>query len=259
MGWVFLWLSLAAVTQIWLCFRVARSSVLLAVGTFFLGGIAAAYTLFKERDDPETNVTVPFIANLACSLLLVISGWQVIKTTMLEEADVDEAPVVAQADGPDAPTLSAAMPMAARVETPASAQAPAPTPEPTPVPRSTAALDSVDAYSAELHRIGIEHAVTRKPATAKLPAGVVDSAQVDVQALTSGPNATGGPTLSVTLFRCHSTPACRDVAGSYMHQSARRARVVQNGATLLVLPVAGGGELDGLQANMVGAFRKLSL
>lgn len=49
MGWVFLWLALAAITQIWLCFRVARSSVALAVGTFFLGGIAAAYTLFKER------------------------------------------------------------------------------------------------------------------------------------------------------------------------------------------------------------------
>jgi hypothetical protein len=116
MGWVFLWLSLAAITQIWLCFRVARSSVAHAVGTFFLGGIAAAYTLFKERDDPETNVTVPFIANLVFSLLFVISD-----------------------------------------------------------------------------------------------------------------------------------------------QSARKARVVQNGAMPLVLPVAGGGALDELQANMVGAFRKLSL
>jgi hypothetical protein len=257
MGWVFLWLSLAAITQIWLCFRVARSSVALAVGTFFLGGIAAAYTLFKERDDPETNVTVPFIANLVCCLLLVISGWQVIKATMLEEADVDEAPVVAQANGLDAPTLPAAMPMAARVETPASV--PTPTPDPTPAPRSTAPLDSVDAYSAELQRIGIAHAVTRRPATVKLPAGVVDSALVDVQAPTSGASQTGSPKLSATLFRCHSTPACRDVAGVYMHQSARGARVVQNGATLLVLPVAGGGELDGLQANMVGAFRKLSL
>lgn len=257
MGWVFLWLALAAITQIWLCFRVARSSVGLAVGTFFLGGIAAAYTLFKERDDPETNVTVPFIANLVFSLLFVISGWQVIKTTMLEQADLEDEPAVSQADERNAPTVPAAMPMAARVETPASA--PAPAPEPTPVPQSTAALDSVDAYSAELQRIGIAHAVTRKPATVKLPVGVVDSALVDVQAVASGASEAGSPKLSATLFRCHSTPACRDVAGTYMHQSARRARVVQNGATLLVLPVAGGGELDGLQANMVGAFRKLSL
>ncbi|WP_460508212.1 hypothetical protein [Hydrogenophaga soli] len=225
------------------------------MGTFFLGGIAAAYTLFKERDDPETNVTVPFIANLVFSLLLVISGWQVIKTTMLEQADLEDEPAVSQADERNVPTVPAAMPMAARVETPALA----PAPEPTPAPQNTAALDSVDAYSAELQRIGIAHAVTRKPATVKLPVGVVDAAQVDVQASTSGASEASSPKLSATLFRCHSMPACRDVAGTYMHQSARKARVVQNGATLLVLPVAAGGELDGLQANMVGAFRKLSL
>lgn len=219
------------------------------------------YTLFKERDDPETNVTVPFIANLVFSLLFVISGWQVIKTTMLEQADLEDEPAVSQADERNVPTVPAAMPMAARVETPAStpAPAPAPAPEPTPAPQNTAALDSVDAYSAELQRIGIAHAVTRKPATVKLPVGVLDAAQVDVQASTSGASEAGSPKLSATLFRCHSMPACRDVAGTYMHQSARKARVVQNGATLLVLPVAAGGELDGLQANMVGAFRKLSL
>ena len=41
MGWIFLWLALALATQLWLCFRVARSSIALAIATFFLGSIAA--------------------------------------------------------------------------------------------------------------------------------------------------------------------------------------------------------------------------
>jgi hypothetical protein len=43
MGLVLLLLGLAFGTQIWLCFRVGRSSVALAVATFFIGFPAALY------------------------------------------------------------------------------------------------------------------------------------------------------------------------------------------------------------------------
>jgi len=247
MGWIFLWLALALATQLWLCFRVARSSVLLAVGTFFLGSPAAAYTLFKERGEPETSVTTPFIANLVFTLLLIVSSWQLVKTAMLEQADPVEISAVSQAYEANEPMPHVAMPMAAGAAGEASAPAPV---------QSAAPLDTVDAFSAELRNLGITHTVTRTPAKAKLPGGVVESAQIDTVAAASVTNASGGAGLSVTLFRCNSTAACRNAAGAYMHQSTPRARVLQNGATLLVLPVAG-GEFDGLFAKLAGAFRKL--
>jgi hypothetical protein len=43
MGLVLLLLGLAFGTQIWLCFRVGRSSVALAVATFFIGFPAALH------------------------------------------------------------------------------------------------------------------------------------------------------------------------------------------------------------------------
>jgi len=95
------------------------------------------------------------------------------------------------------------------------------------------------------------------PATTKLPGGVVDAAQIDALASTIGASAPAGAELSVTLFRCDSVHACRSVAGNYMQQSSTRARVLQNGATLLVIPVAGSGEFDVLSASLASAFRKL--
>lgn len=246
MGWVFLWLALALATQLWLCFRVARSSVFFAIGTFFLGGIAAVYTLFKERGEPETSVTTPFIANLVFTLLLIISSWQLVKTAMLEQDDAVEISATSQASEPgelSEPLSRPEKPMAAGVATAANQV------------QSGAPLDVFDAFSAELRNIGIVHSVTRAQANAKRPGGVVDSAQIDTIAATSGSNA-GGTKLSATLFRCNSTADCRNAASAYMHQSASRVRVLQNGALLLVLPTSG-GEFDGLSANLTGAFRKL--
>jgi len=222
MGWIFLWLALALATQLWLCFRVARSSIALAIATFFLGSIAAVYTLFKHRGDPETSVTAPFLANLAFSVLLVASSWQLVKASMLEQAAQDQLAAAAEvAEAPPAPLA----PLAA-ADTAAQSATP---------------LDPVDAFSAELRNVGIAHTVTRLPATTQLP----------------GASAPAGAELSVTLFRCDSVPACRSVAGNYMQQSSTRARVLQNGATLLVIPVAGSGEFDVLSASLASAFRQL--
>ncbi len=73
MGWLFLWLGLAFGTQIWLCFRVGRSNVALAIVTFFIGFPGALYTFFKHRDNADTSVTVPFAANVVFSLLFFAS------------------------------------------------------------------------------------------------------------------------------------------------------------------------------------------
>ena len=238
MGWIFLWLALALATQLWLCFRVARSSIALAIATFFLGSIAAVYTLFKHRGDPETSVTAPFLANLAFSVLLVASSWQLVKASMLEQAAQDQLAAAAEvAEAPPAP--------------------PAPLAAADTAAQSATPLDPVDAFSAELRNVGIAHTVTRLPATTQLPGGVVDAAQIDALASTIGASAPAGAELSVTLFRCDSVPACRSVAGNYMQQSSTRARVLQNGATLLVIPVAGSGEFDVLSASLASAFRKL--
>jgi len=238
MGWIFLWLALALATQLWLCFRVARSSIALAIATFFLGSIAAVYTLFKHRGDPEPSVTAPFLANLAFSVLLVASSWQLVKASMLEQAAQDQLAAAAEvAEAPPAP--------------------PAPLAAADTAAQSATPLDPVDAFSAELRNVGIAHTVTRLPATTKLPGGVVDAAQIDALASTIGASAPASAELSVTLLRCDSVPACRSVAGNYMQQSSTRARVLQNGATLLVIPVAGSGEFDVLSASLASAFRKL--
>lgn len=248
MGWMFLWLGLAFATQIWLCLRVGRSSVPLAIATFFVGFPAAAYTLFKHRGDEASSVTVPFLANLVFSVLFFVSGWQFMWAAMQAQDAADE-PVVATAPaGERAQRLGAA----------ASAAAAAPASEPAP---AAAPPDAVDMFSAALRAAGVNHTVTRLTASTPWPAGVTDAALITASPMAPGAaSVPAGGELSVTLYKCESAAACRDVAVAYLQQSGpEKRRVLQNGLLLLLMPRAspGADEADITPATVVSVFRRL--
>lgn len=251
MQWFFLWLMLAVGTQLWLCFRVARSSTGFAIATFFFGAIGAAYTAFTEHGEEETSVTVPFVANIVFSALLFFSGWQMLVSLMDEEAMPDEQAMVSEDAAPrrDATVLL---------------QEEAPQAVPAPQAAAPAAVDPVDAFSAGLRAVGVAHTVTRLPDNRQLPVGVADMAQVAAVASTQGSaEGTGtqvvvGQEVVATLLRCEAERVCRDLAGAYMHKAAKvRPRVLQNGRLLLLIPGAATGEFDMSSASMVSVFKSL--
>lgn len=261
MGLFFLWLVLAFATQIWLCFRVARSSIALAIVTFFIGGIGALYTLFKQRGDPETSVTVPFVANLVFSVLFFVSLWQVVLPKLEEIEDEFEAPVAAatapSTDQASPPVLTPAMAAASAAEAPASAASGA-----------APAADAVDVFSAALRDGGLVHTVTRLPASTTLPPGVAEATLFSVTPMgaaaaspasaASAASAAAPNELSATLFRCESVNACRNLAGAYMQQAgAGKRRVLQNGLLMLSLPPSEPNDADLTPAAVASVFRKL--
>ncbi|MCM5682190.1 hypothetical protein M8A51_21900 [Schlegelella sp. S2-27] len=250
MGLVLLWLALAGASQLWLCFRVARSSVALAIVTFFLGPIGALYTLFTHHGDEETSVTVPFIANFVFCLLLMFSGWQVVKTMWQEQME-REAAYAAEDEDSDV-DVSDRLPPPGQLQ-PAAMSSPAPAPAPAVV------ADPIDAYSAALRQAGVSHSLTRiEVGSNKLPAGVVDAAQVVAQEAAAADAARPAPKeFSVTLLRCDTVQGCRDLAGAHMRQSTQVKRIIQNGAMLLVVPGAEAGSGDALAAALTSAFRQL--
>ena len=257
MKWLLLsWLALVIVTQVWLTWRVSRSSTTLAVFTFFLGPIGALYTFFRHRGDEETSVTVPFIANLVFSLLLAVTVWQVV--VPLFEADARE---LRAAGGDSGTTTAVARPAsAASVATAASAAAAA---------SATAAadLDEIDAFSQALRDGGLAHTVARLPSSTPLPQGVTGAASFTVAPRGSAAAASGvsavtapgvGGELTVTLFKCESAPACRELASVHIQQSgAERRRVLQNGPLLLSTPPAAPDDADLTPAAVASTFRKL--
>lgn len=258
MGWLFLWLGLAFGTQIWLCFRVGRSNVALAIVTFFIGFPGALYSLFKNRGDAETSVTVPFVANVVFSVLFFVSFWQVLLPRLDALNDEFEPPVVAAGSLAERPPVPAPAEAAASVA--ASAASAASGAEP------AAPADAVDTFSAALHGGGLNHTVTRLPASANLPAGVTDAALFSVLPMTSGANpaasaasAASANELSATLFKCESATACRNLAGAYMQQTGdAKRRVLQNGLLLLALPAMAASDGDLTPAAVASVFRKLS-
>lgn len=259
MGLFFLWLGLAFATQIWLCIRVARSSIALAIVTFFIGSIGSLYTLFKHRGDPETSVTVPFVANLVFSVLFFVSLWQVVLPKLEEIEDEFEAPVAAAmaptTDRASSPTLvpAVAATSASAAEAPASAAS------------GAAPADSVDVFSAALRDGGLVHTVTRLPASSSLPPGVTDATLFSVTPMGSAASpasaasaAVAANELSATLFKCESVNACRNLAGAYMQQTgASKRRVLQNGLLMLSLPPSEPNDADLTPAAVASVFRKL--
>ena len=250
MQWFCLWLMLAMGPQLWLCFRVARSSTGFAIATFFFGPLGAAYTAFTEHGEEETSVTVPFVANIVFSTLFFFTGWQMLVNLIEGTEDMDEG-VVAEAQAP-AGTAPAEL-----LEERSAALAPATSTETAPP------ADPIDAFSAGLRAVGVAHTVTRLPDSRKLPPGVLDMAQVTAVASTQasasapGTEVVAGSEVSATFLRCQAEAVCRDLAGAYMQKAAKtRPRVLQNGRMLLLVP-GGAGEFDVLAASMVSVFRSL--
>ena len=262
MGLFFLWLVLAFATQIWLCFRVARSSVALAIVTFFIGSIGSLYTLFKHRGDPETSVTVPFVANLVFSVLFFVSLWQVVLPKLEAIEDGFEAPVATAAAPTTAPAADRTTSIPVLVPAVASASA---AEAPASAASGATPIDVVEVFSAALRDGGLAHTVTRLPASTSLPPGVTDATLFSVTPMGSVAVAASAASaaaavneLSATLFKCESVNACRNLAGTYMQQTgASKRRVLQNGLLMLSLPPSEPNDADLTPTAVASVFRKL--
>lgn len=267
MTWVIVWMALGLVTGLWLCWRVSRSSVSLAVATFLLGPIGAAYTLVKERGRPATSVTVPFLANLACVSMLLVSGWSLLVGLMQGAPDEPDAAVLAAADDAAPLTMEVAFSSAS----------------PAAVRPAAKPADPIDALAGDLRRVGVQATVLRLPSTAQLPQGVVAGAQF---AMSAAPGAGGwiqdrpvaasaavdaadddeggaaaaeSMQIAALFLRCDAAATCRSVARSYQAQDpATRPRVLQNGAMLLLMSDLGSASSGALHNVVAGTFRRLS-
>ncbi len=263
MGGLLLWLALGLVTQLWLCFRVARSSVPLAIATFLLGPVGALYTVFKHHGDEETSVTTPFVANLVCCVFLFVAGWQQLMALM-DGMPADPGLVAAAAEAGDKD--AGYTPTSLSQPATGNATAAAPAQEETPP-----AADPIDVLAADLRGVGVQSTVLRLPATTRLPEGVVSGAEL---ALSSVPgagewiraaapaSAPAGPARPVELtalfLRCQATTACSGVARSYMAQDpATRPRVLQNGTMLLLISNFNGADVGTMHSVVASAFRHL--
>lgn len=264
MGAFLLWLALGLVTQLWLCFRVARSSVPLAIATFLLGPIGALYTLFKHHGEEETSVTTPFVANLVCCVLLVVVGWQQLMALaegMPSEPGLMAASEASEKDAGFTPaSLTAANPGSGAA--PASAQEAAPP------------ADPIDVLAADLRRVGVQSTVLRLPATTRLPEGVMSGAQLamssmpgagewmhapgSASAASAPPGSARQAELSVLFLRCDAATTCRGVARAYMAQDpATRPRVLQNGTLLLLISNINTANTGSMHNVVASAFRHL--
>lgn len=256
MGALLLWLALGLVTQLWLCFRVARSSVPLAIATFLLGPIGALYTVFKHHGDEETSVTTPFVANLVCCVFLFVVGWQqlmALAEDMPAEPGLRAAAEAAETEPGFTPTSLAAA-------TPARSREEAPPP-----------VDPIDVLAADLRGVGVQSTVLRLPATTRLPEGVVSGAQLAMSSVPgagawiNAPSAASAPVgpavpaeLSALFLRCEATTTCRGVARAYMAQDpATRPRVLQNGTMLLLISNPNAADMGSMHNVVASAFRHL--
>jgi len=265
MGAFLLWLALGLVTQLWLCFRVARSSMPLAIATFLLGPVGALYTLFKHHGEEDASVTTPFVANLVCCVLLVVAGWQQLTAWAAGAAaqpGLMAGSEVSEKEAGFTPTSFAAA-------TPGGAAAPASAPEEVPP------ADPIDVLAAELRRLGVQSTVLRLPPSTRLPEGVVSGAQL---AMASMPGAgewmhvpgaaasaggasagsAGRTELSGLFLRCDAAATCRGVARAYMAQDpATRPRVLQNGTLLLLISNINTADTGNMHNVVASAFRHL--
>jgi len=258
MGAFLLWLALGFVTQLWLCFRVARSSVPLAIATFLLGPLGALYTVFKHHGDEDTSVTTPFIANLVCCAFLFVVGWQ--QLMALVEGMPAEPGLVAAAEASE--KEAGFTPTSLTAGHPERAVATAPAPESAPP------ADPIDVLAADLRGVGVQSTVLRLPATTRLPDGVVSGAQLAMSSVpgagawinaASAASAPAGHTeLSVLFLRCDATTTCRGVARAYMAQDpANRPRVLQNGTMLLLISNPNAADMGSMHNVVASAFRHL--
>ncbi|MEO8153776.1 MAG: hypothetical protein ABI605_11955 [Rhizobacter sp.] len=253
---------MALITQVWLALRVGKSSMLLAIATFFIGPPGAVSTFFKQRGDKATAVTVPFIANLVFSVLFYVSFWQIALPIVEAQTAAALAESVLAGPAASAPTPASAPERAqALVSTVAAASAAMPASE---ASAPVAPTDPVDDFSAALKVAGLQHTVTRFAATVALPDGVADAALFSVAplgsaaAVASTASAPGVAELSATLFRCTSAIACRNLAAAYLQQSGpEKRRVQQKGLLLLAMPAATASDTDLTPAAVASAFRKM--
>ncbi|MGY4829820.1 hypothetical protein ACVNIS_14725 [Sphaerotilaceae bacterium SBD11-9] len=252
MGVVLALLGLAFATQIWLCFRVGRSSVALAVATFFIGFPAALFTFFKQRGDPETSVTVAFIANVVCTVLFAVMAWITVVPLLEAQSAEFEAAM--------APLVAKGRPSAAAAPASAASAVRAAASEASAASAPELASESLEGFSAALRAAGLTHTVTRLASGQALPPGVTDAALFSVTPLAAAGAASSaaGTELSATLFKCESAKACRNLAGLQMQQAGpNKPRVLQNGLLMLSLPPAKEDDSDLTPTAVVSVFRKL--
>ena len=263
MGLFFLALGLALVSQIWLSIRVGRSNTALAVVTLVIGFPGALYTFLRHRGNDELSVTRPFVANLVFSLLLLASVWLIViplldaQSAEFEKSLVVAAPAGVAASAGEHATAPARPASAAQSASAVVAAASAAEPA-----ASAPTVDSVEAFSAALRSVGVNHTVTRMAAAASaaLPSGVTSAALFSVTGMgaASAASSPAGNELSATLFSCESLSACRSLAGAQMQQGGPdKRRVLQNGLLLLSMPPVLASDADLTPAAVVSAFRKL--
>lgn len=263
MGLFFLALGLALVSQIWLSIRVGRSNTALAIVTLVIGFPGALYTFLRHRGDDELSVTRPFVANLVFSLLLLASIWLIVIPLLdAQSAEFEKSLAVA---APAGVAASAGEHAAAPVRPASAAQsasavvAAASAAEPA---ASAPTVDPIEAFSAALRSVGVNHTVTRMAAAASaaLPVGVTSAALFSVTGMgpASSASSPAGNELSATLFSCESLSACRSLAGAQMQQGGPdKRRVLQNGLLLLSMPPVVASDSDLTPAAVVSAFRRL--
>lgn len=223
MAVLFLWSFLFLATLVWLCLRVWRSSKPLAVLTFMLGPLGAAYTLMKERDNAETRVTVPFAVNLVFALLMAWSLWQMADKARREE----QAQMVAAAAEAAEPASSA-------------------------VAGDGLPSDPFDRFNAQLRLEGLSGELMPLDGATALPRGVTAGAQLAVAA-----PAGDGHALNGLVLRCATSHGCQQLAGSFKARGSKGElprQVTQNGMMLLVVQPA--AEVEGLHHVVQGIFRR---
>ncbi len=240
MGLLLLSLVLTLGTQVWLALYVKRIDVRWAWATLFLGPFGAAYPALENRYNPELKVTVPFLVNAACTLLLVYSGWHFAQQLA---ADAQRRAALERLNAPQAVAEAEAAPASAPAVAADAASAAASAP--------VAALSGpFQSFSDALHGASVTH--TARP-LAEAPRGADEAVEFLVSSTTEG-QATDE--FTATVLRCKLVGTCRKLANAYM-VSKQRPRVVQNGPMVLIIPYEATTNSNSMQGTMAVVFKRM--
>jgi hypothetical protein len=237
MGLLLLSLVLTLGTQVWLALYVKRIDVRWAWATLFLGPFGAAYPALENRYNPELKVTIPFLVNAACTLLLAYSGWHFAQQLA---ADAQRRAALERLDAPQAvaEAAPASAPPAAADTASAAASAPA------------ALGGPFQSFSDALRGASVTHAA--RP-LAEAPRGADEAVEFVVSSTTEG-QATDE--FTATVLHCKLVGTCRKLANAYM-VSKQRPRVVQNGPMVLIIPYEATTNSNSMQGTMAVVFKRM--
>jgi len=228
-------------TQVWLALYVKRIDQRWAWATLFLGPFGAAYPALQNRYNPELKVTVPFLLNAGCTLLLVYAGWQFGQQL---SADAARREALERLNAPQAVAEADAL---AEPAAPASSTAEAAS-APVPAPSAPGVSGPFETLSKALHAASVTH--TARP-LAEVPRGAAEAAEFIVSSMTEGQ-----PTDEFTalVLRCNLVAPCRKLANAYM-LSKQRPRVVQNGTMVLIIPHEATTNSNSMQGTVAATFK----